>query len=76
MPSYSVQPYILPLKFALNLRNIQLVEAALSLNGDCRCHAGALPGDGATHHIAGGGMTDPVATRDPAGTDQIPDALG
>ena len=75
MPSYSVQPYLLPLKFALNLRNIQLVEAALSLNGDCRCHAGALPGDGAAHHVARRCVTDAVTAGNAAGADQMLDAL-
>ena len=76
MPSYSVQPYILPLKFALNLRNIQLVEAALSLNGDCRCHAGALPGDGAAHHVARGRMANPIAPGNAARANQVFDSLG
>ena len=64
-----VQPHILSFQFGLNLSNIQLIEAALLLDSDRRRHTSALPGNGATHHVAGRRMADAIPTSDPTGAD-------
>ena len=72
----SVQPHVLPFQFGLNLSNIQLLEAALLLDSNRCRHAGALPGDGAAHHIARRRVTDAVTASNATRADQILYALG
>ena len=57
------------------------LELARSTNADRfyrqgGCHTGALTGDRAAHHVAGGSMTYPIATSNPAGTNQVTHAFG
>ena len=72
----SVQPNILPFQFGLNLRDIQLLEAALLLDSNRCRHPGALPGDGAAHHITRRRVTDAVTASNATRADQILYALG
>ena len=72
----SVQTNVLPFQFGLNLSDIQLLEAALLLDSNRCRHPGALPGDGAAHHIARRRVTHAVTASDATRADQILYALG
>ena len=72
----SVQAHVLAVQFGLNLSNIQLFEASLLLDSNRCRHPGALPGDGAAHHIARRRVTDAVTASNATRADQILYALG
>ena len=72
----SVQPDVLPFQFGLNLSNIQLLEATPLLDSNRCSHPGALPSDGAAHHIARRRVTDAVTASNATRADKILYALG